>query len=298
MKHQIDPKIDCVFKALLGAENNRNLLVHFINAMIGSDLSAPIDAVEILNPYNEKEFLEDKLSIVDVKARDAQGAIYQIEIQLVSYANLPERILYNWADIYSQQLQSGDHFRVLRPAYAIWLLADTLIADDTDYVHVYKIRDNKGRTLNNHCGIWLLELDKFNTQHIETEQQRWLQFFKEGERLNDEAGLPDWMTTEEMRQAMSTLRQFSDKELDYDAYQARQNFLREQLTIQHELDEERQAKLEALADKQAALADKQAALADKQAALADKQAALADKQAALEEIERLKALLAKNNLNS
>jgi hypothetical protein len=57
MKHQIDPKIDCVFKALLGAENNRNLLVHFINAMIGSDLSAPIDAVEILNPYNEKEFL-------------------------------------------------------------------------------------------------------------------------------------------------------------------------------------------------------------------------------------------------
>ena len=69
---------------------------------------------------------------------------------------------------------------------------------------------------------------------------------------------------------MSTLRQFSDKERDYDAYQARQNFLREQLTIQHELDEERQAKLEALADK----------------------------QAALEEIERLKALLAKNNLNS
>jgi predicted transposase/invertase (TIGR01784 family) len=71
MKHQID----CVFKALLGAENNCNLLVHFLNAIIGSDLSAPIDTVEILNPYNEKEFIEDKLSIVDVKARDAQGAI-------------------------------------------------------------------------------------------------------------------------------------------------------------------------------------------------------------------------------
>ena len=284
MKHQIDPKIDCVFKALLGAENNRNLLVHFINAMIGSDLSAPIDAVEILNPYNEKEFLEDKLSIVDVKARDAEGAIYQIEIQLVSYANLPERILYNWADIYSQQLQSGDHFRVLRPAYAIWLLADTLIADDTDYVHVYKIRDNKGRTLNNHCGIWLLELDKFNTPHIETEQQRWLQFFKEGERLNDEAGLPDWMTTEEMRQAMSTLRQFSDKERDYDAYQARQNFLREQLTIQHELDEERQAKLEAEKREQSAMEREQVALE-----------LIKQKDA---ELEQLKALLAKNNLNS
>ncbi|MBS1222139.1 MAG: hypothetical protein H6R23_1759, partial [Proteobacteria bacterium] len=26
MKHPIDPKIDCVFKALLGAERNRRLL--------------------------------------------------------------------------------------------------------------------------------------------------------------------------------------------------------------------------------------------------------------------------------
>ena len=99
MKHQIDPKIDCVFKALLGAEDNRNLLVHFLNAIIGSDIAAPLTGVDILNPYNDKEFLEDKLSIVDVKARDNNGNLYQIEIQLVNFANLPERILYNWADI-------------------------------------------------------------------------------------------------------------------------------------------------------------------------------------------------------
>ena len=99
MKHQIDPKIDCVFKALLGAEDNRNLLVHFLNAIIGSDIAAPLTGVDILNPYNDKEFLEDKLSIVDVKARDNNGNLYQIEIQLVNFANLPERILYNLADI-------------------------------------------------------------------------------------------------------------------------------------------------------------------------------------------------------
>ena len=66
MKHPIDPKIDCVFKAILGAENNRNLLLHFLNAILDSDLTAPIDQVEILNPYNDKEFLNNKLSIVDV----------------------------------------------------------------------------------------------------------------------------------------------------------------------------------------------------------------------------------------
>ncbi len=47
---------------------------------------------------------------------------------------------------------------------------------------------------------------------------------------------------------MSTLRQFSDKERDYHAYQARQNYLRQQRTMQYELDEERKAKEEALAE--------------------------------------------------
>ncbi len=276
MKHQIDPKIDCVFKALLGAEDNSNLLVHFLNAIIGSDLAAPLAGVDILNPYNDKEYLEDKLSIVDVKARDINGNIYQIEIQLVNFANLPERILYNWADIYSQQLQQGEGYYQLRPTYSIWLLAENLIKDDTDYIHTYKVRDNKGRTLNNHCGIWLLELQKFTAQHVENEQQRWVRFFKEGEQLNDETDLPDWMTTTEMRQAMSTLKQFSDKDQDYHAYQARQNYLREQLTIQHELDEERKAKNEAVLREQAALK------------------IIQEKDM---ELEQLKALLAKNNLH-
>ena len=99
MHHPIDPKIDCVFKALLGAEDNRALLIHFLNALLGAELPAPISAVEILNPYNEREFLDDKLSIVDVKARDERGRLYQIEIQILVHADLPARMLYAWADL-------------------------------------------------------------------------------------------------------------------------------------------------------------------------------------------------------
>ncbi len=40
MRHPIDPKIDCVFKALLGAEDNRVLLIHFLNALLGRELPA------------------------------------------------------------------------------------------------------------------------------------------------------------------------------------------------------------------------------------------------------------------
>jgi predicted transposase/invertase (TIGR01784 family) len=284
MRHAIDPKIDCVFKALLGSEENRNLLIHFLNAFLAQDLAEPLVWVDILNPYNDKEFLSDKLSIVDVKARDSHDRLYQIEIQLTSYAHLPSRIIYNWADIYSQQLKSGQEYLELRPTYSIWLLAENLLVDDNVYVHHYKMRDEQGQTLTPHGGIWLLELKKFNANQVETEDQRWLKFFKDGERLNDEA-LPDWMITQEMKQAMSTLSTFSEKDQQYYQYQARQEYLREQRTIQSELE---------LANKREALAlhEKKVAEQEMKAAMLREEETKEQVILALAEVERLKALLA------
>lgn len=276
MHHPIDPKIDCVFKALLGSESNRALLVHFLNAILGPDLSSPITWVDILNPYNEREFLDDKLSIVDVKARDAQGRLHQIEIQLLSYRDLPARILYTWADLYSSQLHSGEDYHSLQSTYAIWLLGEDLLDATADYAHDFRLRDAHGRCLLDHGGIWLLELNKFQTEQVKTEQERWLKFFKDGERL-DAAALPTWMQTAEMRQAMSTLKTFSEKDRAYHAYQSRQNYLREQRSLQRHFDE-----LRAEAEKARASAEQARATAEQERAA---------KEAALAEIERLKAQL-------
>ena len=277
MKHSIDPKVDCVFKSLLGNESNRNLLVHFLNATLATELVSPITGVEILNPYNEKEHLDDKLSIVDVKAKDERGRVYQIEIQLDYFGYLPARMLYTWSDVYSQQLQSGEKYYKLNPTYSIWLLAENAVKHDDQYIHRYKFRDEAGIPLIEHGGIWVFELEKFNAQVIDNEQARWLRFFKEGKQLND-LNLPDWMNTQEMKQAMNTLCQFSEKERNYFAYQARQDFLRQQGTILFEKDE--------------ALEREQAALEREQVALAREQAALEREQDAQAEVERLKALLA------
>ncbi|NEX18793.1 Rpn family recombination-promoting nuclease/putative transposase [Thiorhodococcus mannitoliphagus] len=304
MHHPIDPKIDCVFKALLGSESNRALLIHFLNAILGADLGVPIVWVDILNPYNDKEFLDDKLSIVDVKARDERGRLHQIEIQLLSYRDLPARILYTWADLYSSQLHSGEDYRSLQSTYAIWLLGEDLLADTADYVHDFRLRDAHGRCLLDHGGIWLLELNKFQTEQVQTERERWLKFFKDGERL-DAAALPTWMQTAEMRQAMSTLKTFSEKDRAYHAYQARQNYLREQRSIQRHLDELRAeaeqaqaettraqaetARAQAEATREREAAERERATATLERAAREEERA--EKEAALAEIERLKAQL-------
>lgn len=285
MKYPIDPTVDCVFKSLLGSESNINLLIHFLNAMLQGELKSPICSVEILNPYNEKEFEDDKLSIVDIKAQDQQQRLYQIEIQLVIKPYLPARMLYTWTDIYSKQLESGNNYTKLRPTYSLWILAKNLLTNDENshYVHDYQLRNRHGQTLVAHGGIWLFELPKFVTQQVTTEQERWLKFFREATQL-DETQLPDWMHTNEMRQAMETLKRFSDKQRDYFAYQARQNYLREQSSMQEYMEEIQREKETALQEKESA--QQQAEAAQQRAEAAQQQA-----EAALLEIERLKALL-------
>jgi hypothetical protein len=95
-----------------------------------------------------------------------------------------------------------------------------------------------------------------------------------------------------MRQAMNTLRQFSEKEKNYFAYQARQDFIRQQNTIQFEHESALQELQEAREREQQALAEKKEALAEKDAANQREQQALIEKEAALLELANLKALLA------
>ena len=277
MRHPIDPKVDCVFKALLGAESNRDLLIHFLNAVLGADLPRPIVTVDIQNPYNEKEFLDDKLTVVDVKARDATGQMFQVEIQLLNHRDLAARILYGWADLYRGQIKEGESYRKLRPTYAIWLLGQTLLPDDPDYAHEFRMRDQRGRAFLDHGGIWLLELSKFATDTVETEEQRWLKFFNEAERLDEDA-LPAWMQTQEMRRAMNTLKAFSEKEHAYHAYQARQDYLREQQSIQLEFDDLRAEVEQARADAEQERAAKERAQGDAQQERAAKEQERAAKE--------------------
>ena len=201
----------------------------------------------------------------------------KVEVQLLNHRDLPARILYGWANLYRSQIKEGESYRKLRPTYAIWLLGQTLLPDDPEYAHEFRLRDRHGRVFLDHGGIWLLELSKFAADAVETEQQRWLKFFNEAERLDEDA-LPGWMQTQEMRRAMNTLKAFSEKEHAYHAYQARQDYLREQQSIQLEFDDLR--------------AEVEQERAAKERARADAEQERAAKDEALAENERLKRLLA------
>ena len=153
----------------------------------------------------------------------------------------------------------------------------------TEALHRFRLQDEQRRSLVAHGGIWLVELSKVTVDTVHTEQERWLKFFVEGERL-DEAQLPEWMQTVEMQQAMSTLQGFSEQERAYHRYQARQDYLRQQKSIENYMKAIR-------AEVEQARAAEERERAEKEQARAAEERERAEKETALAEIERLKALL-------
>ncbi|WP_213459895.1 PD-(D/E)XK nuclease family transposase [Thiocapsa sp.] len=201
-------------------------------------------------------------------------------------------------------MHSGQDYDALRPTYAIWILDQTLFVERPEYAHRYSLRDDQGRRLVDHGVIRLFELSKFQVAQVETEAERWLKFLKDGEQLDPEH-LPEWMQHPIMRQAMSILSRFSEKERDYHRYQSRQEALRVQRSIQSMLDEARAATEAARAEEQASrereqvLREREQVSREREQVLREREQAAREatdaerqaKEAALAEVARLKALL-------
>ncbi len=275
----INPLVDCVFKALFGDPQNKDLLLSFLNAI--TRRVPPIVDLEFLNPYSPEEFLGDDQRVVDVRARDASGLQFQVEVQLVVRRWLTNRIVYTWADLYQGQLQRGEDFRELRPLLSIWVLGERLLPDAA-WHHRFQLRDEHfGVTLSDHLDIHTVELSKWSggVEPLASEPP-WLYFLREAQGWTE---LPMPLRTPLMEKAMSVLDRFALKGEDCHRYQARMNWLREQSAIAGE-----QAELE---QKKAELEQKTAALEQNNAALELQQAELM--QALTEKDEALKRMQAR-----
>ena len=95
----IDPKVDYAFKHLFGRESTRPLLIHLLNQVLNPDPGRQIRDVELLNPFNPKEAIDDKLSILDVKARDQTGRQLNIEMQMFPNAYRAKPVLVSEAGL-------------------------------------------------------------------------------------------------------------------------------------------------------------------------------------------------------
>jgi len=154
---------DIFVKYLFGSEGNEDLLLQFINAVLMDSGFDKITSVEIRDPFNFQESLNDKLSILDVKAKDDKGHHYNVEIQVQGNETHKNRVLYYWAKMYAIQLNKGDSYAKLKPVISINILSFDLIKSYPDYHSLFYISNSKNPNLvlTDHLYIHFLELSKF-----------------------------------------------------------------------------------------------------------------------------------------
>src|SRR5580700_8296006 len=98
----VDPKVDYAFKHLFGRESTRSILIDLLDSVLNPAPGHHIRDVELINPFNPKESLDDKLSILDFKARDQSGRQFNVEMQMRLTPFFTNRIVY-YATKYHQQ---------------------------------------------------------------------------------------------------------------------------------------------------------------------------------------------------
>ncbi len=135
----ISPRVDIAFKKIFGVEENKDLLISLINSIVGPE--DQVTDVTLLNPYNPKNFRDDKLSILDIKAEGKDGKRFNIEIQISDEADYDKRALYYWAKLYTEQLKATEDYALLSKAIGIHILNFTSIPKEEKYHNVFHIRE-------------------------------------------------------------------------------------------------------------------------------------------------------------
>ncbi len=77
----LDPKNDISFKRIFGTEKNKDILIHFLNDILGFTGKSTIQDIEFLSTIQDPDIASKKQSIVDVLCRDENGL--QVIVEMV-----------------------------------------------------------------------------------------------------------------------------------------------------------------------------------------------------------------------
>ena len=230
MRGLLDPKMDFVFKNIFGSEKHPNILISFLNATLKpKDL---ITAVEIKNTDLNKGYIEDKFSRLDVKATTSNNEIINIEIQLKNEYNMIKRSLFYWSKLYSEQLNEGEDYSVLKRTICINILNFKYLK--TRKFHSgYRLKEiYSNEELTDVAEIHFIEIPKLEEGTDEKDMLvAWIEFLKnpESEKVRSLE-----MSVDEIREAKDELIKMSNDDTQRELYEMRAKTLRDKISALNE----------------------------------------------------------------
>ena len=224
MAYKITPRVDIAFKKIFGVEENKDLLISLINSIVSE--ADQVEDIVLLNPYNPKNFRDDKLSVLDIKAMGHNGRRFNIEIQITDEGDYDKRALYYWSKLYTEQLREGFDY------------------SEQQYHNIFKLREkDTGLHYFKDIELHTIELNKFSKEEtkkdklisrtdelnlmlpkIKTALDRWVTFLTKHELL-DKTSLPNELKDENLEKALSVLEVMNLTDEEREAYDSHLKWL-------------------------------------------------------------------------
>ena len=210
------PKIDFAFKEIMMDGKAR---IGFLAAVLHLD-PENIKETRILNPYLRKVHEDDKLGILDVCILMNNDAVIDVEIQLSELLVWPDRSLFYASKMYTDQIEQGQKYDVLKKCVSISILDFTLFKKEAGFYSCFHIReDTRGFLYTDKMEFHVIELPKLPPELKEdcTGLELWAKFInaERKEEFDMLAGRDPYIDS--AYQQLQVISQDKQKRLEYEA---------------------------------------------------------------------------------
>ena len=207
MAKYLDPKADLTFKKVFG--EHPNLVASLLNSLLPLPYGEVISDIEYMSSERVPRTYFGKNSIVDVCCKTKDGKQFIVEMQMFWSADFKDRVLFNSAKVYVDQLEHAEDFSLLRPVYSLNLVDEAFEKDVPEFIHHYQmVHDKYTDKVIEGFHLVFVELPKFKPQTIAERKMAvlWLRFLTEIDKTTESVP-PELMASKEIRQAVELVEE-------------------------------------------------------------------------------------------
>ncbi|GHT52680.1 hypothetical protein AGMMS49982_13540 [Bacteroidia bacterium] len=180
---RLNPLNDYLFLKYMGEKGDEVQLLAFLNAVLHRTGKDNLQSVEIREDRAlTAEIIGKKTSILDVRAKTADGTKVNVEVQLSNLGNMDKRSLFYWSRDFSESLEKGHDYLELPAVININIVNFEFLPVDDFHASFHLWEDlNRECLLSDALEIHFIDMVKFRRlaekDILNDPLHRWLTFF-------------------------------------------------------------------------------------------------------------------------
>ena len=216
-----------MFKRIFGHIGNEDITASLISSIVKKQITnVKLDNNTIL----EKDLFDDKVGILDIRAKIDNNINCNIEMQLIDKKNIEKRILFYWSKMYSSSIKAGKDYDDLEKTIVI-LISDyelDSLKKIPKYQTKWQIREEEYHQiiLTDVMELYIIETSKFmkyseKNENNDKEKNLWLKFIENPEvvKMSENA---------EIQKAQRELEKISNDEHERYLAELREKYIMDQ----------------------------------------------------------------------